>query len=85
MPPANWNLENNKSDNKSLWRNGYVGFYIVAFLLSFSCFMGYGGVLSSGSGSTDDLTGLLWTAIVSFLIFVFMVGYKMAVLILPAQ
>jgi hypothetical protein len=73
-----------KSDNKTLWRKGYVGFYTVAFLLSFSCFMGYGGVLSSGSGSTDDLTGLLWTAIVSFLIFVFMVGYKMVVLTKPA-
>ena len=73
-----------KSDNKSVWRKGYVGFYTVAFLLSFSCFMGYGGVLSSGSGSTADLTGLLWTAIVSFLIFVFMVGYKMAVLTKPA-
>jgi hypothetical protein len=72
------------ADNNSVWRNGYMGFYIVAFLLSFSCFMGYGGVLSSGSGSTDDLTGLLWTAIVSFLIFVFMVGYKMVVLTKPA-
>ena len=69
---------------KSLWRKGYVVFYMVAFLLSFSCFMGYGGVLSSGSGSTANLTGLLWTAIVSFLIFVFMVGYKMVVLTKPA-
>ena len=61
----------------------YISLLILAFLLSFSCFMGYGGVLSSGSGSTADLTGLLWTAIVSFLIFVFMVGYKMAVLTKP--
>lgn len=63
---------------------GYNGIFVIAFLLSFSCFMGYGGVLSSGSGSTTDLTGLLWTAIVSFLIFVFMVGYKMVVLTKPA-
>jgi hypothetical protein len=62
---------------------GYNIIFVIAFLLSFSCFMGYGGVLSSGSGSTADLTGLLWTAIVSFLIFVFMVGYKMAVLTKP--
>ena len=63
----------------------YISCLIFAFLLSFSCFMGYGGVLTSGSGDkTADLTGLLWTAIVSFLIFVFMVGYKMVVLTKPA-
>ena len=64
---------------------GYNSIFVIVFLLSFSCFMGYGGVLSSGSGSTTDLTGLLWTAIVSFLIFVFMVGYKMVVLTKPAE
>jgi hypothetical protein len=87
-PVSLFNMEgpvDNGDDKKTLWRKGYVGFYIVAFLLSFSCFMGYGGVLTSGSGDkTADLTGLLWTAIVSFLIFVFMVVYKMVVLTKPA-
>jgi hypothetical protein len=77
-------------NTKTEWFRGwdehssYNSIFVIAFLLSFSCFMGYGGLLSSGSGSTDDLTGLLWTAIVSFLIFVFMVGYKMVVLTKPA-
>ena len=83
---TNWKpMFNTKTEWFGGWdeHRGYNGIFVIAFLLSFSCFMGYGGVLSSGSGSTADLTGLLWTAIVSFLIFVFMVGYKMVVLTKP--
>ena len=67
----------------------YTVIFIVMFLLSVSCFMAYGGVLTWGGGLLEGetteqrdtkLTALLSTAIISLLIFVFMVGYKMIVM-----
>lgn len=67
----------------------YTGSLILMFLLSVSCFMAYGGVLTWGGGLLEDetteqrdtkLSALLSTAIISFLIFVFMAGYKMIVM-----
>jgi len=67
----------------------YTGIFIFMFLLSVSCFMAYGGVLTWGGGLLEGetseqhdtkLTALLSTAIISLLIFVFMAGYKMIVM-----
>jgi hypothetical protein len=69
-------------------QKAYTVIFILMFLLSVSCFMAYGGVLTWGGlleGETPEqrdtkLTALLSTAIISLLIFVFMVGYKMIVM-----
>jgi hypothetical protein len=70
----------------------YTGSLILMFLLSVSCFMAYGGVLTWGGGLLEGetteqrdtkLSALLSTAIISFLIFVFMAGYKMIVMTPP--
>jgi hypothetical protein len=69
--------------------NLYILSLIIMFLLSVSCFMAYSGILSWGDELFEYLTteqrdtilsALLPTAIISFLIFVFMAGYKMIVM-----
>jgi len=70
----------------------YILSLIIMFLLSVSCFMAYSGILSWGDDLFEYLTteqrdtilsALLPTAIISFLIFVFMAGYKMIVMTPP--
>ena len=60
--------------------------WALLLLLSIICFLAYGGVMSFGTDSNRDSTlfGLLATAIISLILFIFMIGYKGLVLTPPA-
>ena len=56
--------------------------FVIAFIISIVCFITYGVRMKMGPTSTKDnyVSSLLASAIIFFLIFIFMVGYKMLVL-----
>ena len=60
----------------------YVGSFVIAFLISVSCFIAYGVRMKKGPTDTKDeyVSSLLASAIIFFLMFIFMVGYKMLAL-----
>lgn len=64
------------------WGGYYIGFFVIAFLISVSCFIAYGVRMKKGPTDTKDeyVSSLLASAIIFFLMFIFMVGYKMLAL-----
>jgi hypothetical protein len=72
--------------NADGYKKVYNFCWAILLLLSIICFLAYGGVMSFGTDSNRDSTlfGLLATAIISLILFIFMIGYKGLVLIHPA-
>ena len=64
------------------WGGYYMVFFVIAFLISVSCFIAYGVRMKKGPTDTKDeyVSSLLASAIIFFLMFIFMVGYKMLAL-----
>jgi hypothetical protein len=69
----------NDNSNKLL---GYNWCWAILLLLSIICFLAYGGEMLNDkkSGRDSTVSGLLATAIISLILFIFMIGYKGLVL-----
>uniref|UniRef100_A0A6C0B6J3 Uncharacterized protein n=1 Tax=viral metagenome TaxID=1070528 RepID=A0A6C0B6J3_9ZZZZ len=60
----------------------YNGFFLIMFLLSIACFISYGVLMNfDGPRDLNTISGLLSASVISLIIFVFMVGYKVLYLI----
>jgi hypothetical protein len=68
--------------NADGYKKVYNFCWATLLLLSIICFLAYGGVMSFGTDSNRDSTvsGLLATAIISLILFIFMIVYKGLVL-----